>query len=356
MKQKLRKWIFALGIIALVITFCGSQPVKAANTDRHLKAATRLKIRRQLREIHFTGTAVFYKSGHRAYHYSYGYSNYIKRQKNTLKTAYQWASLEKSLTAVLIMQQVEKGRLNLDDRLAKYFPKVQGAAQITLRQMLDMRSGLVMTAPQNFFALTDGQVVDYNAKNAKYKAKLNGQWYYQSVNYVLLAGILEKVTGEKYAQLANDNIFRPLKLHSIGFMPGLTTTSYYGGTVIWNTYAYPVKANPISYNRELGTGNLYSTPTELFKVQRAIMRGRIISKSALAQLRATAGGVYSGGAYNYGAYIYSRGCISGYESSMCIASNGKNGVVLMSNRYMAGATSARTKAVTQRIYRIVLAD
>lgn len=345
-KGSLLKWLLVLimlgGTLAPTTALAAStqNPSTAGNVDQLTRTQRQYINKKLKRQAHFTGTALFYRNGHVIYQQGYGYANYNQKIKNNAKTMYQWASVQKSVTAVLLMYQVQQGKVSLDDKLAQYYPNIAGGKQVTLRQMLDMRSGLWLAKPQTFYSANDKDIVNYAVENTQFVAASLNKWNYQAVNFLLLAGIIEQVSGRTYAQEANRVIFKPLHLKNTGFMPSPDTThwatSYRNTGVHYYSYSRPETITKPTYNRELGTGNLYSTAGDLLHIQQAVIHGKIISKTALAQLRDATGGHYRGGIYNYADHVYARGCISGYENVFCLDKTGNTGVVLMGNRYFYG--------------------
>ncbi|MCD2256538.1 beta-lactamase family protein [Lactobacillus sp. CC-MHH1034] len=335
----------------------GNDPSLAKTVNR-LTSAQTMQLQALLKANHFSGTALLYRDDQVVYQRGYGYADYHRKRKNNYKSLYQWASIQKSITAVLVMRQVTQGKLKLSDKLSQFYPKVPGSKQITLRQMLNMRSGLSMTAQSSSFSNQDRKIVNFAVEHVQFDAHQLNTSNYQPVNYTLLAGILEQVTHKTYYDLVDQQIFKPLHLMNTGFMPTFAeeahhTVSYTSQKKDPSSYAEPIVITPVTYNRELGTGNLYSTPGDLLKIQKAILAGKIISKPALETLRNTSAGHYGGGVYNYTDHIYSHGLISGYEATLYLTKDGKNGVVLMSNRYKYDVTPKKAQAFVNQIYQLL---
>ncbi len=78
-----------------------------------------------------------------------------------LTTLYNIGSIQKGLTAVLIMRAVRDGKLFLTDTLARFYPYIPGAANITIQQMLQMASGLKLS--ENPQGLEDAADSDWDA-------------------------------------------------------------------------------------------------------------------------------------------------------------------------------------------------
>ncbi|MFC6171383.1 serine hydrolase domain-containing protein [Loigolactobacillus jiayinensis] len=189
--------------------FSGAQPVQAATKTNPQQVAQALKAK------HFTGTVLIIRHGKTILRRSYGYANFAHLQRNTPATVYQLASVQKVLTAVLLMQLVQANKVQLNEPLSHYYPQIAHSKQITLRQMLDMNSGLYSTTdPQKM--LSDRQIVDFAAKHVK--VGQIGAHNYEPVNYTLLTGIIERLTQQSYHQLVQQKILQPLKLRHTGFM------------------------------------------------------------------------------------------------------------------------------------------
>ncbi len=105
-------------------------------------------------------------------------------------------SVSKSFTAVCIMQLVEQGKINVDDKLSEYLPNAKYGDKITVKQLLNHTSGL--GEHQNFN--------DYKIVNKQ------GKHVYANVNYTLLGKIIEAISGTDYGTYVTQNVFKPLNM------------------------------------------------------------------------------------------------------------------------------------------------
>ncbi|KLD58189.1 hypothetical protein WP50_28105, partial [Lactiplantibacillus plantarum] len=87
-----------------------------------------------------------------------------KNQRNKVNSKYQILSIQKSMTAVGIMQLVQAGKVKLTDPISKYYPTLKHGRQTTLRQMLDMTTGFRLKSGSKEF-LPENQVIDFAAHN-----------------------------------------------------------------------------------------------------------------------------------------------------------------------------------------------
>lgn len=300
-------------------------------TTNQLTETQQQLLAQKLADSHFSGTVLIVKNNRILYQDGRGYANYEQQKLATPQTTYPIASIQKSLTAVLVMKAVETGQLKLTDKISQYYPQIKEGQKITIQMMLDMHSGLFeKKGPTSI--LTDQQRLTYALTHLKVANV--GQHAYSSVNYLLLTGVLEQVMHQSYQQLFEKQMSGPLTLTSLGFMPNnIADQQAISYTFENNFYGKAFQVPAFTYARELGTGNMYATASSLFQVEQAIAQGHVISRNSLQQLRHTQTGSYSGGVYNWPTYFTSHGVESGYESTIQISQDGQSGVVLLSNQY-----------------------
>ncbi|MEJ1319195.1 serine hydrolase [Latilactobacillus sakei] len=121
-------------------------------------------LKQELLDNNFSGTILIVRHNHVIYQGGRGYAN--SEQFTTPKTTYQIGSVQKSLTAALVMKAVENGQLKLTDHLSRFYPQIPKANQITLQMMLDMRSGLFETSAPKVVQ-TDAQRLQFAIKHLR---------------------------------------------------------------------------------------------------------------------------------------------------------------------------------------------
>lgn len=299
-----------------------------------------------LKRGHFVGSALIIKNGRFLYRKAFGYANYADRLKNKTNSEFQILSIQKSLTAACIMKLIQEKRLTLTTSLARFYPTIAHANHILIRNMLDMDSGLSMTDTGSKRPLREKQVVEYAVKHVLSNPAAYGKWRYQPVNYVLLAGIIARLSEKSYRRYFDQLFIRPFDLKGTGFVQTQPLTPYKtigyrykrASQVIQN-YQKPFHETRAAMQNELGTGQVYMTAYALFKVESRLLQGKIISIKNVRTLH-TAGtsSTYGGGVYNQPNGIRSHGIGYGYESCVLESRNGKNGVVLLSNYYRPAAS------------------
>ncbi|WP_339704362.1 serine hydrolase domain-containing protein [Algoriphagus aquimarinus] len=130
---------------------------------------------------------------------------------------FELASISKQFTAMMIMMCKEKGLLDFDDKLSKYIEIPY--PNITIRNLLTHTSGLpdyqaIMDAHWDKSKVAGNQdILEYLRKYAPVKSFDPGDKYeYSNTGYVMLASVVEKVTGEDFVALSKAWIFDPLKM------------------------------------------------------------------------------------------------------------------------------------------------
>ena len=161
-----------------------------------------------------------------AYLKGYGWEDREKRVPVTRKTMFRWASISKSLTALVAMQLWEKGHLELDADVRSYVPEFPNKGhKVTLRQLLSHQGGIVH--------YTNGPVI---VTQRKYKqsnpfenvllaldtfkesplVNVPGEKYsYTTHGFILLSAALQSAGKEKFAHQVRDRIVTPLKMETL---------------------------------------------------------------------------------------------------------------------------------------------
>ncbi|ADB41091.1 beta-lactamase [Spirosoma linguale DSM 74] len=154
----------------------------------------------------------------------YGMANLDYNLPNSSVTVYNIASLSKQFTAACIALLILRDSLSLDDPVAMYIPQLsQYADTIRIKHLVYMTSGIheYHQLPRKNglnWNLYDYFTVDTAIQASLSQPKLDfvpgSQWAYSNVNYMLLTKIVEKVSGKRFSQFAQENLFMPLGMGS----------------------------------------------------------------------------------------------------------------------------------------------
>lgn len=128
-------------------------------------------------------------------------------------------SMTKTLTAIAILQLVERNEINLDDNITRYISHPYDT-HITVRQLLNHTSGIPNPIPLAWVHLSSEQHLfdeqhalnSVLTKNNKLTSKPGTEYQYSNISYWLLGKIIENVTGDTYPDFVTKNIFEVLNL------------------------------------------------------------------------------------------------------------------------------------------------
>ncbi len=234
----------------------------------------------------------------------YGYADEKEESLNTMNTTFEVGSITKQMTAVAILQLQEEGKLSVEDTLTKYFPKFTKGENITLRMLLQMRSGLYDYINDNYVfypkEIAEQLIeMEYNLEEVErdfvldyfYSSQLKSipdeNFYYCNTNYYLLGKIIEQVSGMTYEDYLHKNLFTP---------GNMTKTN----TEFQNTEAkgYDPQGRYYSIPKNLafGCGDVNSSVIDLFKWDRALIKHSLMTKESFEEFTTTNAG------YGYGVF------------------------------------------------------
>lgn len=164
----------------------------------------------------------------------FGFADVTTKLPMTAETKFRMASHSKMLTAIAIMQLREEGKLRLDDPVVAHLPwfKFQPAGDddgpVTVEQLLSHSSGLQREASDHWTSLEFPTEAELQALMGDRHAALAPQvrWKYSNLAYAVAGLLVEKVSGQRFADYAQANILGPLGMTDSSFdkpVPGLAT-------------------------------------------------------------------------------------------------------------------------------------
>jgi CubicO group peptidase (beta-lactamase class C family) len=134
---------------------------------------------------------------------------------------YRLGSITKTMTAVLVLQQRDAGRLTLDDPLERHLPGTP-VGELTLRQLLGHAGGLQREPDGRWWERTEGVELDSLLAGLtpdKIAFPPHHVYHYSNLAYGLLGGVLERVTGTPWAELLSDRLLAPLGMDRTTYHP-----------------------------------------------------------------------------------------------------------------------------------------
>ncbi|MFE5121286.1 serine hydrolase domain-containing protein [Streptomyces sp. NPDC056669] len=232
-------------------------------------------------------------------------------------------SLTKTVIAAVTLRLATQGRLGLDDPVEKHLPGlVRGhgndGRNITIRQLLNHTSGLFDYTEDPVLARqlsaaanrtrTPAALVRTALTHRPYFAP-GTEWRYSNTNYVLLGMVVQRVTGRSYAAEARREVLGPLRLRGTSF-PGTRTAlpAPHGRAYTRDSGARDSEARGDGARRDVtvlnpsfagAAGELVSTLDDLSRLVSGLLRGTVVPRAELRQMRNTAA---SDGRYGMGLF------------------------------------------------------
>jgi D-alanyl-D-alanine carboxypeptidase len=308
------------------------------------------------------------RGGQLAYEHAYGDGSTGIPANSAMR--YAIGSVSKQFTATAILLLAEDGKLSLDDKVARWFPRLTRARDITLRQLLSMTSGYqdywpqdyvftAMQSPTTADAIMNrwaGQALDFDPGTT---------WQYSNTNYVIAAAIVERVAGMSFMEFLRQRIFTRLGMTSVvDFDAGPLGSS--DAMAYLRNGVGPLRAAPKEGARWLfGAGQLAMTARDLATwnisvINQAILKPASYRAQQMTTLLANGTSTGYGLGVNVGVAPGGRrrishgGAVSGYTTTNLIFPDDRTAVVVFTNIYPGGGGAAGQ--IAGRIASILLAS
>ena len=240
----------------------------------------------------FHGSVLVAKGGKVVFKQHYGYANFKEKTKIDDNSVFQLASVSKQFTAAAILILKDRGQLDLDDKVTAFYPKFP-YTEVTVRHLLNHTSGL----PKYFWLAEHKWDKEHAPSNAEMmdllsKEKLNpffrpgANFDYSNTGYFVLSAIVEKVSGQSFADFVDREIFKPLNMRQ-SFVYSYGQDSIREGQLSgyrlyrrrWHA-AIPGTVN----DAVVGDKNIYSTTEDMLKWVEGLNSGRLISEESLQEM------------------------------------------------------------------------
>lgn len=288
----------------------------------------------------FMGSVAVSKNGEIIYAKSAGYADVENNLPASENSKYRIGSISKSFTAILVLKAVEENKLDLNETIDKWFPAIKNAKQITVKSLLNHRSGIHNFTDDDDYLTwntqpkTEEEMVEIIARGGS-DFNPDSQAAYSNSNYVLLTYILEKTFEKSYADLLQEYIVKPT---------GLSNTYVFGKINPDNNECKSYKfagtwksETETDYSVPLGAGAVISTPGDLTIFADALFGGKLLKPESL-ELMTTIKDGYGFGLFRFPFYqrmgYGHTGGIDGFSAvythfpddsiSYALASNGSN--------------------------------
>lgn len=237
----------------------------------------------------FSGTVLVVADGKILLDRGFGQASREWHVPNMPDAHYRIGSLTKQFTAALVLQLRDEGRVDLKASVRHYLPSAPTSwEKVSVRDLLAHRSGIPnFTGMEGFdiWAMQPHQpaaLLDF-FREAPLDFDPGTRFEYSNSNYIVLGLLLEHVTGRHYAELLDERLLGPLGLSDSGLdRDDLVLPRRAVGYQWRNGALAPARGGSISV--PWSAGGMYSTTHDLWKWERALFDGRVVSSASLRDM------------------------------------------------------------------------
>lgn len=237
----------------------------------------------------FHGALLVAKNGKILYDNQIGYADFRKKKALNKSSVFQLASVSKQFTAAAIMLLKERNQIKLTDTVNCYFPNFpyQG---VTIKNLLNHTAGL----PKYFWVAEHKWKKDKAPTNSEMMTLLESSnvlryfkpgrnFDYSNTGYMVLASIVEEVSGVSFSDFVKKNIFDPLEMNDsfvYSFENDNIKENQLIGYRLYRGWRH-LKIGSTVNDAIVGDKNVYATSEDLFKWIYGLNNGKLLSKASL---------------------------------------------------------------------------
>jgi len=285
-----------LSLALLLASAASAQTNTAADLDA---PALDSIVQRVMTRERVVGASVLVARGDRILlHKGYGFADLGLEAPTKDETVYHIVGPMLPFTGIAVMQQVERGKLQLDDDISKFIPEfpLQGH-HVTVRQLLNHTSGIVdyhylgdpIEATSRLPKALDEVMALYAGKN--WVNEPGTKWDWSISGFQLLVTIVERVTGQSFPDYVQQNIFKPAGVKSTTYCDDFTLTrglshAYRKMGAGVNTSYVEAHENDMAYNSDL---RFCSTVGDILQLWRAIKDKNLVRPETFKQMTTAEG-------------------------------------------------------------------
>ena len=277
-----------LSALALAALSAGATAQGAA--DEHAAALVDAYLEPYLSTGNFSGSILVARGGQLLFERGYGFADIENERPNAPDTSFYLASTSRIFTSAAILLLDQNGALSVSDPLSKHLPDWPRGDEITIHQLLTLSAGFPNINELPGYMRWSQSVQTPESLCAKFKDlplefEPGTRSVHSNSNYNVLALLIEKLSGRSYGEFLEQEFFGPLEMtrsahdadssrpiehRALGYRPtGLAELQPHGG---------------LQWSVKTGNGSIYSTVRDLYRFDRMLVEGSILTKETVAKL------------------------------------------------------------------------
>jgi D-alanyl-D-alanine carboxypeptidase len=283
----------------------------------------------------------------------------------TPDTPFAVGSVTKQFTCACVLLLAEEGKLSVHDKVAKYYPGLTRAGDVTLYDLMTHASGYPDYYPLDFVDRRMLKPIELDELIRQYGGgKLDfepgARWSYSNTGYVILGRVVEKVSGEPFGRFLERRILKPLGMTNSFFEPAADRAGLARGHTAF-ALGEPEPAPPEATGWIHAAGGLYASAVDLTRWDLALAGGRVLKPESFKLMTAPRN-LADGRKRNYGCglalaerddetILQHSGAVSGFHAYNAFVPRTRSALVLLGN-----AEHLDTGALFRELLALLLKD
>ncbi len=293
--HRIARFFLALTLVVLTTTAHAADPY--AKKLRAFEAA----VLAEMQKSHIPGLTIGFVKDDYLWVKGFGTSDLENNTLATADSAYRYASVQKSMTAVAVLQLVEQGRMDLDAEIqtyVPYFPRKEHP--VTVRQLLGHLGGI----PHYVDRAKEQHIREHKTtreaiaifESFPLAAEPGTKWVYSSYGYNLLGAAIEGASKQSYADYMRDHVWRPAGMAATRMDDPLALIPH-------RVRGYQLvdgelrNSEFIDISSRFAAGGTRGTVPDLLRFMKALNEGKLLSPQSIATMvtpMVTRGGGHTG--------------------------------------------------------------
>jgi CubicO group peptidase (beta-lactamase class C family) len=340
MKKHLLPTRVLAAVLALVLAAGAAAAAELDRTAIHDQLAAALKARGLVGL-----SAAVVENGATVFAEGFGVKSLATGQPVAADTMFAIGSITKQFTAACVLLLAEDGKLAVTDKVAKYYPGLTRAADITLLDLMNHVSGYPDYYPLDFVDRPMAQATPSDEIIRRFGTKAldfepGSRYSYSNTGYLILGRVVEKVGGKPYGEFLAERILKPLGLTHTAYEPDPESPACARGHMTFWLGAPEVV--PLEGKGWVAAaGALFSTPADLAAWDMALIGGKVLKPDSF-KLMTSPRRLNDGSLSNYGCglaivdrngvmVLSHNGAVNGFMAQNLVIPSTRSAAVLFSN-------------------------